>query len=215
MQPCQNQVFGGQWAWAWTLPLARPHVRAPMRTCTSLYTSSVRARGKQSIERESDGITLYQVGADRTKGSLDQLRPEAGRTHWPAVAPGLCRWPGPVALHLQVGRQARSNSTWTERRDQQPMGWPEAVCSASGSRLLEGFFGPALVQSHPAGKLRGAPGYLGRYLPSGPGTEAGLKGWGLHVPKYLPPHRVPVALTRQVRPTFNPSGQPSYRSVTV
>lgn len=34
MQPCQNQVFGGQWAWAWAwplpLPLARPHVRARM-----------------------------------------------------------------------------------------------------------------------------------------------------------------------------------------
>lgn len=155
------RCFGGHWAWAWTLPLAHAtccvctHAHAPV--CTRPGRDEEKAEHRRlegGVETASSSPRSDRIGPGQLKLRSAQIRTG------PAVRRfllGLCRWPGPVALHLQAGRQAARSTFHPDRETGLAANgvWPEAAGSGSGSRLLELFFGPALVQSHPTGKLRG------------------------------------------------------------
>lgn len=102
------------------LRLARALVHARTCACACNCNCNCNCPGGSRRHRPHPA----RIGSDH--GS-SQISSEQGRTHWPAVPSGFCRWPGPVALHLQAGRRAgrQAEATLSQR-----IGCPEAVCVA-------------------------------------------------------------------------------------
>lgn len=130
--------------------------RAHAPTCTHVPSGTT---SKQSTEWESrrhhpSPIAHHhpgRIGSDQGRYLGRRQDPLAGGSFWvvPMAGPGCTAFAGRPAgspEHFPPGPRDEISSEW---------GWSDAVCSGSGSRLLELFFGPALVQSHPTGKLRG------------------------------------------------------------
>lgn len=116
MQACQNQVFGGRLGVVMDVAIGTTFLY--VRTRAHAPRNDEQAEHRVRVETASPIITLRpgRIGSDQGRylGSPDQFRLE-GRTHWPAVPSGLCRWPGPVALHLQEGTQAARSTFHPDR----------------------------------------------------------------------------------------------------
>lgn len=178
-------------AWAWTFFA----IGTGTGTCTHMRT---RLRLQLQLSRESRRHRPHPARVGSDHGS-PQISSEQGSRAGPTRRRFLLGCAdGRARLHC-IRRQAGSPEHPHQDREaslSQRIGCPEAVCSGSGSRLLELFFGSALVRSHPSGQLRGCkaastqvPRGAGTCLAGGSGTGTGLEGPGItcaQVPCSLP-----------------------------